>query len=139
MSRMGDIEQIEVVRGPGAVMWGPNAVNGVINIITKKAQQTTGTQVNASAGNEARTLESRWGAAPNDKIAYRIWGKLDYRTPAYGSPGDYYFDTLPIGTLPFGIWIPPPGAWVSGWMASPMKRTSGWFRAISTKPIARIR
>src|SRR5664279_5467375 len=90
---MGDIEQIEVVRGPGAVMWGPNAVNGVINVITKKAQQTKGGQVTASTGNENRgSLESRWGAAPNDRIAYRIWGKLDYRTPAYGSPGDYYFD-----------------------------------------------
>ena len=42
---LGDIEQIEIVRGPGAVMWGPNAVNGVINIITKRAQSTTGTQV----------------------------------------------------------------------------------------------
>ena len=89
---MGDIEQIEVVRGPGAVMWGPNAVNGVINVITKKARQAKGGQVSASAGNEARGLESRWGAAPNDKLAYRVWGKLDYRTPAYGSPGDYYFN-----------------------------------------------
>src|SRR5450432_915898 len=89
---MADIEQIEVVRGPGAVMWGPNAVNGVINIITKKAQQTKGGQVTASAGNETRGVESRWGAVPNDHIAYRIWGKLDYRNPAYGSPGEYYFD-----------------------------------------------
>jgi iron complex outermembrane receptor protein len=89
---MGDIEQIEVVRGPGAVMWGPNAVNGVINIITKKAQQTKGSKTSVSAGNQARGLETRWGAAPNDKVAYRVWGKLDYRTPAYGSPGDYYFN-----------------------------------------------
>lgn len=91
---MGDIAQIEVVRGPGSVMWGPNAVNGVINIITKKAQQTKGTQVTASAGNEARGVESRFGAAPNDKIAYRVWGKLDYRNPAYDSPGEYYFNTF---------------------------------------------
>jgi iron complex outermembrane recepter protein len=91
---MSDIEQIEVVRGPGAVMWGPNAVNGMINVITKKAQQTKGAQVTASAGNENRGLETRWGAAPSDKIAYRIWGKLDDRTPAYGSPGEYYFDTF---------------------------------------------
>jgi iron complex outermembrane receptor protein len=91
---MGDIEQIEVVRGPGAVMWGPNAMNGVINIITKKARQTTGGQVSASTGNEYRGgLESRWGAAPNDRIAYRVWGKIDYRTPAYGSPGQYNFLT----------------------------------------------
>jgi iron complex outermembrane receptor protein len=91
---MSDIEQIEVVRGPGAVMWGPNAVNGMINVITKKAQQTKGGQVTASAGNETRSLETRWGAAPSDKIAYRVWGKLDDRTPAYGSSGEYYFDTF---------------------------------------------
>src|ERR1017187_4099374 len=91
---MGDIEQIEVVRGPGAVMWGPNAVNGVINVITKKAQQTKGGQVTASTGNENRgAVESRWGAAPNDKIAFRVWGKLDYRTPAYDSRGLYSFGT----------------------------------------------
>ena len=91
---LGDIEQIEVVRGPGAVMWGPNAVNGVINIITKKAQQTKGSQTSISAGNEARgAVESRWGAAPNDKIAYRVWGKLDYRTPAYDSSGMFHFST----------------------------------------------
>jgi iron complex outermembrane receptor protein len=89
---MGDIEQIEVVRGPSAVMWGPNAVNGVINVITKKAQQTKGAQISASTGNENKAgVESRWGAAPNDHLAYRVWGKLDYRTPAYGSPGEYNF------------------------------------------------
>ena len=58
---LGDVEQIEVVRGPGAVMWGPNAVNGVINIITKKASQTKGTRVTASAGNETRSLECPLG------------------------------------------------------------------------------
>ncbi len=89
--QMNDIEQIEVVRGPGAVMWGPNAVNGMINVITKRAQQTKGGQVSASTGNENRGgLESRWGAAPSDKIAYRVWGKLDYRTPAYDSPGVFH-------------------------------------------------
>lgn len=90
---LGDVEQIEVVRGPGAVMWGPNAVNGVINIITKKAQQTRGSKVTASAGNAERHLEGRWGAAPNDKIAYRVWGKLDYQNPGYDSPGLYQLAT----------------------------------------------
>ena len=58
---MSDIEQIEVVRGPGAVMWGPNAVNGMINVITKKAQQTKGAQVTASAGNETRSSRNPVG------------------------------------------------------------------------------
>jgi iron complex outermembrane receptor protein len=92
---LGLIERIEVVRGPGAVMWGPNAVNGVINIITRKAQDTKGGQFTLSTGNELRgAAQASWGAAPNDRIAYRVWGQTEYRTPAYGSPGLYYFDTF---------------------------------------------
>ena len=58
---MEDIEQIEVVRGPGAVMWGPNAVNGVINIITRSARKTKGGQV-ASAGGNGVTGERHRGS-----------------------------------------------------------------------------
>jgi iron complex outermembrane receptor protein len=88
-----DIEQIEVVRGPGAVMWGPNAVNGVINIITRRAQTTTGLLTSVATGNEVVASDTvRWGAAPSDKWAYRIWGKGDYDTPAYSSPGSFMLD-----------------------------------------------
>lgn len=96
-----DIEQIEVVRGPGAVMWGPNAVNGVINIITKRAKATKGAVVSAATGNELRAAtEARWGAAPSDRLAYRVWEKLEYRTPAYGSPGLFYFNNSGTYTDP---------------------------------------
>jgi iron complex outermembrane receptor protein len=96
-----DIEQIEVVRGPGAVMWGPNAVNGVINIITKRAKATKGAVVSVATGNELRGAnEARWGAAPSDRLSYRVWEKLDYRTPAYGSPGLFYFNTSGTYTDP---------------------------------------
>ena len=78
---MDDIEQIEVVRGPGAVMWGPNAVNGVINIITKNSRTTKGGQVSVAGGNQADDVEARWGAAPTDRISWRAWGKFDYLTP----------------------------------------------------------
>src|SRR5664279_3172520 len=92
---MGDIEQIEVVRGPGAVMWGPNAVNGVINIITRRAHSTPGAQVSLAGGNELRGgVEARWGAAPSEKLAYRVWGNVDYRTPGYGSPGFFRFNNM---------------------------------------------
>lgn len=100
---LADVERIEVVRGPGAVMWGPNAVNGVINIITKPAQDTKGGAASASTGNQLRgETQVRWGAAPSDSFSYRIWGKLDDSTPAYGSPGYFYegryFYTLPSVT-----------------------------------------
>ncbi|MEO8597722.1 MAG: TonB-dependent receptor [Candidatus Solibacter sp.] len=87
-----DVERIEIMRGPGAVMWGPNAVNGVINIITKRAQSTRGGMASVSGGNERRaSLDVREGAAPSDRLAYRVWGKAAYDTPAYDSPGYFNF------------------------------------------------
>ena len=47
-----DVERIEVIRGPGATMWGANAFNGVINIITKSAEQTQGTLLMGGGGSE---------------------------------------------------------------------------------------
>ena len=49
-----DIERIEVIRGPGGTVWGANAVNGVINIITKNAQSTRGGLLSAGTGSEDR-------------------------------------------------------------------------------------
>src|SRR6202034_1856149 len=49
-----DIARIEVIRGPGGTLWGANAVNGVINIITKKAKDTQGKLIRAAAGNSVQ-------------------------------------------------------------------------------------
>ncbi len=88
-----NIERIEVVLGPGSVMWGPNAVNGVINIITKSSRATKGAQVSAASGNELHgSLMTRWGDTPSDNLSYRFWGKVDDENPAYGSPGYYAFN-----------------------------------------------
>jgi len=69
-----DIDRIEVIRGPGAALWGANAVNGVINIITRRAQETTGTLVTGGYGTEERGFA---GFRHGDKIgrdgAYRIY------------------------------------------------------------------
>jgi iron complex outermembrane receptor protein len=71
-----DIERIEVIRGPGAVMWGANAVNGIINIITKSAQDTEGGLVTALGGNQQRgTFGARYGAALGENGAIRLYGK----------------------------------------------------------------
>lgn len=59
-----DVERIEVIRGPGATLWGANAVNGVINIITKKASETQGGLFTLGAGNEEKGFGAiRYGKA----------------------------------------------------------------------------
>lgn len=71
-----DIARIEVIRGPGATLWGANAVNGVINIITEEAADTRGGLLSAGTGNEERGfVHFRYGAEIADLGHYRIYGK----------------------------------------------------------------
>lgn len=56
-----DLDRIEVVRGPGGTLWGANAVNGVINLISKSARETLGTHVSGGGGTEAQGF---WPGAP---------------------------------------------------------------------------
>jgi iron complex outermembrane receptor protein len=68
------IERIEVIRGPGAAVWGSNAVNGVINIITKSAVETQGGTVDAGAGNAIIGPEAiRYGGKAHGLGAYRVY------------------------------------------------------------------
>lgn len=69
-----DIDRIEVVSGPGGALWGANAVNGVINIITKSSQETSGLFVEAAAGNELPGFGSlRYGGKLTDSLFYRVY------------------------------------------------------------------
>jgi iron complex outermembrane recepter protein len=71
-----DLDRIEVIRGPGATLWGANAVNGVVNIITKDARDTQGTYVTAGAGTHERGFGAlRHGGQLGDDSHYRVWGK----------------------------------------------------------------
>lgn len=71
-----DIERIEVIRGAGAAMWGANAVNGVINIITKSAKNTHGGLLTGGAGNQEQGFFAlRYGGQWGDDIHYRLYGK----------------------------------------------------------------
>lgn len=72
-----DVERIEVVRGPGTTMWGSNAVNGVINIITKKASDTQGALVQSGGGsNLQRDFNTvRYGGQVGDNLSWRVFGQ----------------------------------------------------------------
>ncbi len=74
IAMLEDIARIEVIRGPGGTLWGANAVNGVINIITKTAADTQGTLVSASTGNELdHLLNVRHGGVDRSGAHYRVY------------------------------------------------------------------
>lgn len=74
---MEDIDRIEVIRGPAATVWGTNAVNGIINIITKKASNTQGTSLTAGGGSfEHGFFGARYGGKINEQTPFRIYAKV---------------------------------------------------------------
>jgi iron complex outermembrane receptor protein len=72
---MDDIERIEVISGPGSTIWGANAVNGVINVITKSAKDTLGGRVSMTVGDGERTGTARYGAQVGANASYRLYAK----------------------------------------------------------------
>jgi iron complex outermembrane receptor protein len=82
-----DVDRIEVIRGPGATLWGANAVDGVINVITKKAKATQSTVVTAGGGTEERAAGGvRYGSKLGDNTYYRAYTKyFDWGPSAYPS------------------------------------------------------
>jgi iron complex outermembrane receptor protein len=96
-----DIERIEVIRGPGGTIWGANAVNAVINIITKNAKDTHGTLVSTGGGNiDQGTVEFRYGAGNGKSFNYRVYGKGFTRGPEFHSD-QRQFDDWRMGQTGF--------------------------------------
>ncbi len=99
-TNLEDIERIEVISGPGGTVWGANAVNGVINIITRGAAQTRSTLVSANAGNFERSLTLRTGGRANRGIDWRVFAKAaewDHSFLPGGADGVDAFDRQQIG------------------------------------------
>jgi iron complex outermembrane recepter protein len=83
-----DVDRIEVIRGPGATLWGANAVDGVINIISKSAKATQGGLVSAGGGSQEATAETvRFGSKVKDNSYYRVYGKYYDWYPSIDSTG----------------------------------------------------
>src|SRR5271166_6510876 len=86
-----DIDRIEVIRGPGGTIWGPNAVNGVINIITKNTKDTHGEYVSVAGGNVVEgMINARYGGGNRDGIDYRVYGMAFDRGPQFHATGIEY-------------------------------------------------
>lgn len=83
-----DVDRIEVISGPGATLWGANAVNGVINVITKDAGASAGLLVSGGGGTELRGAgTARYGGALGSSARYRIYGTGFARDPTALSSG----------------------------------------------------
>lgn len=84
-----DIDRIEVIRGPGATLWGANAVNGVINIITKNAKDTQGGYASFTAGNQIQGIgAARYGGKIGDDSYVRAYAKQTQYNSEFTRSGD---------------------------------------------------
>jgi iron complex outermembrane receptor protein len=88
-----DVERIEVIRGPGASLWGTNAVNGVINILTRQAAETRGGLAVAGGGSEERGFAGlRYGHALGGRGSYRAYAKYFDRDTSLRVTGEEAHD-----------------------------------------------
>jgi iron complex outermembrane receptor protein len=104
-----DVERIEVISGPGGTLWGANAVNGVINVITRDATDSRGLHLEAAAGNELQTMLGARQGGTLGTGSYRVYGKYSERDAAaigdgssakddwHRSQGGFRFDSAADG------------------------------------------
>ncbi len=106
-----DIDRIEIIRGPGASLWGANAVNGVINIITKNSENTQGGLITAGTGTEEMGFTGfRFGGKAGNDLHYRIYTKYFKRDDAVYASGDKAADQWQTGRGGFRLdWSPSGG------------------------------
>jgi len=99
-----DIDQIEVISGPGGTLWGANAVNGVINITTKSAKKTQGLYAEAGGGSELKDFAGvRYGGTLAPDVYFRVYGKYFNRDSEILANGSDASDAWHMGQGGFRI------------------------------------
>src|SRR3989440_2552789 len=110
-----DVDRIEVISGPGATLWGANAVNGVINVITRNSRDTQGLLVSGGGGTELRGFgNARYGGALTPTVHYRVYGNGFARQPTL----------LPSSLDAADDWHALQGGFRVDWDASPTNGVS---------------
>ncbi|HLA85738.1 MAG TPA: TonB-dependent receptor [Thermoguttaceae bacterium] len=104
---LDDVERIEVIRGPGATVWGANAVNGVINIVTKPCDETQGLLVQSGGGDEHRSFNALRGGGRQGDLRWRLSGIQADDAPGYTTLPGGPWDSLQLGQGSFRMdWTP---------------------------------
>jgi outer membrane receptor protein involved in Fe transport len=109
---LDDVDRIEVIRGPGAAIWGANAVNGVINIVTKPTADTQGGLVRVDAGRTGEQGAVRYGGT-RGALSYRLYSQWSGRTPSVTEAGARAGDPSHSDRTGFRAdWTARPGAFM---------------------------
>jgi iron complex outermembrane recepter protein len=108
---LNDIERIEVIRGPGGAVWGPNAVNGVVNVITKNSASTIGDYVSVAAGSDEHVYAVGRHGGEMGRGAYRIFGKYrQHGAQVFTDTGADAGDPVQLGQAGFRMDSSPDGS-----------------------------
>ena len=84
---MEDIERIEVISGPGATIWGANAVNGIINVLTRSARDSHGGLAGGAVGAHQQDAALRYGERAESGVHYRVYGKFAQADDTFDADG----------------------------------------------------
>lgn len=124
---VSDIDRIEVIRGPGGVAWGANAVNGVISIITRPAIEQQGLDVRASAGTFARaSLGMRYGGTVGS-MAYRVFSQFSEHADSWQGEQAHFLDNWRSSTSGARVdWARGPDAILAQGHFAENRTRAGW-------------